>query len=82
MIELNGRWFYKSPKARTIDLMPAFYENRLGGSADMTLKIFAPPATGENDLSAEDGLLNYYYTLEKLPKIRILTTSVEPSKDR
>ncbi|MBO7394522.1 MAG: hypothetical protein J6U16_00175 [Ruminococcus sp.] len=82
MIELNGRWFYKSPKARNIDLMPAFYENRLGGSADMTLKIFAPPATGENDLSAEDGLLNYYYTLEKLPKIRILTTSVEPSKDR
>ena len=81
MIELNGRWFYKSPKARTIDLMPAFYENRLGGSADMTLKIFAPPASGENDLSAEDGLLNYFYTLEKLPKIRILTAPVEPSKD-
>ncbi len=82
MIELNGRWFYKSPKARTIDLMPAFYENRLGGAADMTLKIFAPPASGENDLSAEDGMYNYYYTLEKLPKIRILTSPVEPSRDR
>lgn len=81
MIELNGIWFYKSPKAKTIDLMSAFFEKPLNGSADMTLKIFAPPATGENDLSAEDGLMNYYYTLEKLPKIRILTSPVEPSKD-
>jgi len=82
MMELNGMWFYKSPKARTIDLMPAFYEKRLSGAADMTLKIFAPPASGENDISAEDGLFNYYYTLEKLPKIRIRTSPVEPSKDR
>jgi len=82
MIEINGRWFYKSPKARTIDLMPAFYENRLSGPADMTLKIFAPPATGENDLSAEDGVFNYYYTIAKLPEIRILTSPVEPSRDR
>lgn len=81
MIELNGMWFYKSPKAKTIDLMSAFFEKPLEGAADMTLKIFAPPATGENDLSAEDGLMNYYYTLEKLPEIRILTSPVEPSKD-
>ena len=38
--------------------------------------------SGENDLSAEDGLLNYWYTLEKLPKIRVLCSPVEPSKDR
>ncbi|MCQ2491116.1 MAG: hypothetical protein MJ079_05940 [Ruminococcus sp.] len=81
MIEINGRWFYKSPAARTIDLMPAFFGNRLSGAADMTLKIFAPPADGENDLSEADGLFNYYFTLEKLPKIRILTTPVEPSRD-
>ncbi len=82
MMELNGMWFYKSPKAVTIDLMPAFYEKRLSGAADMTLNIFAPPASGENDISAEDGLLNYYYTLEKLPRIRIRTSPVEPSKDK
>lgn len=82
MMELNGMWFYKSPGAKTIDLMSAFFEKPLDGAADLTLKIFAPPATGENDLSAEDGLLNYYYTLEKLPKIRILTSPVEPSRDR
>lgn len=82
MMELNGMWFYKSPGAKTIDLMSAFFEKSLDGAADLTLKIFAPPATGENDLSAEDGLMNYYYTLEKLPKIRILTSPVEPSRDR
>ena len=26
MLELNGKWFYKSPKAKTIDLMGAFFE--------------------------------------------------------
>lgn len=81
MIELNGRWFYKSPKAKTIDLMPAFYEKPIEGECDMTLKIFAPPATGENNISTEDGMFNYYYTLEKLPAIRIRTEPIEPSKD-
>ncbi len=81
MLEINGKWFYKSPKAKTIDLMPAFYEKPLSGEADMTLKIFAPPASGENDLSAEDGLFNSYTTIEKLPKIRILYSAVEKSKD-
>ena len=71
MIEINGKWFYKSPKAKVIDLMSAFYENRLDGEKDLTLRIFAPPASGENDLSAEDGMFNSYQTIEKLPKIRI-----------
>ncbi|MBP3762160.1 MAG: hypothetical protein J6I55_11945 [Ruminococcus sp.] len=82
MIEINGRWFYKSPQAKTIDLMPAFFEKPLENSADMTVNIFAPPASGENDISTQDGFFNYYYTLEKLPKIRILTSPVEPSRDR
>ena len=82
MIELNDRWFYKSPEAKVIDLMPAFYDKPLGGAGELTMKIFAPPATGENDLSAEDGMFNYYYTLEKMPEIRIRTAPTEPSKDR
>lgn len=81
MIEVNGTWFYKSPKAKTIDLISAFYEKPLEGEADLTIKIFAPPASGENDLSAPDGAFNSYYTLEKMPKIRIRTTPVEPSRD-
>jgi hypothetical protein len=81
MLEINGRWFYKSPQAKTIDLMSAFYEKPLEGEADMTLKIFAPPASGENDLSAEDGLFNSYSTIEKLPKIRIRYSAVEPTLD-
>lgn len=80
MMELNGRWFYKSPKARTIDLMSAFFENPLDGEADLTLRIFAPPAGGENDLSLEDGLTNSYSTLEKLPKLRIRFEPTELAK--
>lgn len=76
MIEINGRWFYKSPQTKFVDLMPAFFENRLDGAKDITMKIFAPPASGENDLSAEDGMFNCYARIEKLPKIRILYTPV------
>jgi len=77
MIELGGKWFYKSPNAKFVDLMPAFFEKPIDGECDMTLKIFAPPASGENDLSIEDGMFNTYATIEKLPKIRILYTPVE-----
>ena len=81
MIELNGRWFYKSPQAKVIDLMQAFFEKPLNAPADMTMKIFAPPASGENDLSQPDGMYNYYYTLEKLPDIIIRTSPTSPNKD-
>lgn len=67
MIEINGRWFYKSPSCHYVDLMPAFFENRLSGETDLTLKIFCPPASGEN----EDGAIDCYTTITKLPKIRI-----------
>ncbi len=77
MMEINGKWFYKSPKARTIDLMSAFFEKPLEGEAELTLRIFAPPATGENDLTAEDGMFNSYATIEKLPNIRIRFEPVE-----
>ncbi len=77
MMEINGRWFYKSPKAKTIDMMSAFFEKPLSGPCDMTLKIFAPPASGENDLSLEDGLYHSYTTIDKIPKIRIRFAPVE-----
>ena len=71
MMEINGRWFYKAPETKFVDLMPAFYNKKAGEARELTLKIFAPPASGENDVSTEDGRYNYYYTLEKLPRIRI-----------
>ena len=72
MMEINGKWFYKSPEAKCIDLMSAFYEKPLDGACDMTLKLFAPPASGENDPSqGDDWAENYYYTVKKLPKIRL-----------
>lgn len=78
MLEVNGRWFYKSPKAKTIDMMSAFFENPLSGACDMDIKLFAPPASGENDSTqGDDWMENYYYTVKKLPKIRILCGPVE-----
>jgi hypothetical protein len=73
MIEINRRWFYKAPKAKTIDLMPAFFpmgdEFKGGG---MTLKIFAPPASGENiPADGADWKTNSYTTITKMPDIRI-----------
>ena len=81
MMEINGKWFYKSPKAKTIDFMIAFYEKPLKGECDLTLKIFAPPATGENDPSqGEDWDINYYSTINKMPNIRIRFEPTELKK--
>ena len=72
MMEINGKWFYKSPKAKTIDLMSAFYEKPLDKECDLTLRIFAPPASGENDPSqGEDWDINYYSEITKMPSVRI-----------
>lgn len=77
MLEINGKWFYKSPKAKTIDLMSAFFEKPLTEKCDLALRIFAPPANGLNDLSEEDGLYNSYTKLERLPDIRVRFEPVE-----
>lgn len=81
MMEINGKWFYKSPKAKTIDFMSAFYEKPLSGECDLTLKIFAPPASGENDPSqGEDWDINYYSSINKMPNIRIRFEPAEPKR--
>lgn len=74
MIEINGRWFYKSPKCKYVDLMPAFFENKLDGATEMTLKLFAPPASGEN----EPGATDYYSVIDKMPKLRVEYEPVVP----
>lgn len=72
MMEINGKWFYKSPKAKTIDFMPAFFEKPLTGECDLELKIFAPPASGINeDDGREDWTINTYSEIKAMPYIRI-----------
>ena len=72
MLEFNGRWFYKAPGTKFIDLMPALFENPIKGKTNVELKIFAPPADGKNDPSqGKDWMINYYYQLKTLPRIRI-----------
>lgn len=78
MMELRDRWFYKAPNTKTIDLMPAFYEKGLDQSETIILKLFAPPATGENEPEqGEDWAINYYCTINKMPKLRIRYESVK-----
>lgn len=78
MIEFNGRWFYKAPGVKCIDMMSAFFENPLDGACDLTLKLFAPPASGENDPSqGDDWQKNYYYELKAMPKLRLRFAPIE-----
>lgn len=78
MMELNGRWFYKACGVKMIDFMPAFFEKPLESACDMTFKIFAPPASGENDPSqGADWKENYYTTIKKLPDLRLRYEPVE-----
>ena len=81
MLELHGRWFYKAPQTRFVDLMPAFFENPLTAPCDLTLKLFAPPASGRNDPERPDGLMNSFAEIESLPDIRIEYAPVEESCD-
>lgn len=71
MIEINDMWFYKAPGVKFVDFMPAFYEKRLNGPCNLRMNIFAPPASGENDTSDNDHLMNYYYEMKSLPEIRL-----------
>lgn len=72
MMEINGRWFYKAPGTKCVDLMSAFYNNRLKGACNLRLNIFAPPKDGINEENqGDDWNMNYYYTLKKLPTIRL-----------
>ena len=78
MMEINGRWFYKAPETKTIDVMSAFFDEDFTEGREVTLTIFAPPASGENDPSqGEDWDINYYETIHELPQFRIRYESVK-----
>ena len=77
MMEINGKWFYKAPETKTVDLMPAFFDKPVKENANVTLKMFFPPATGENEpAQGEDWAENYYCTIRKMPKLRIRYESI------
>lgn len=71
MLELNGHWFYKAPGVTFVDFMPAFFDKPVAPGTKLELRMYAPPASGENDPSqGEDWQENYYYTIQSLPKLR------------
>jgi len=72
MMEINGKWFYKRPGVKSVDLAPAFFKNRLKGKQRLEFRLFAPPASGMNDSGqGEDWRINYYHTLNAMPEFRI-----------
>ena len=72
MMEINGRWFYKAPETKVIDLMPAFWAKPLESGQTVVLNVFAPPANGENDPSqGDDWDINYYSEIKQIPEFRI-----------
>lgn len=72
MIEINGRWFYKSPDVKTVDLMPAFYNNRIDGKKRISVKLFAPPSDGENhNDGTDDWNYNCRTEMKNPPEFRI-----------
>jgi len=78
MMEINGHWFYKAPGIKTIDLISAFFEKQLSSPCDLTLKLFAPPSSGENDSSqGSDWQQNYYTVIKKMPEFRLRFEPIE-----
>jgi hypothetical protein len=72
MMEINGRWFYKKPGVKTIDLIPAFFHNKLRGKQTLNLSLFAPPPEGVNDpAQGKDWETNYRAKLHTPPNLRI-----------
>ena len=72
MMELNGRWFYKAPGTKCVDLMEAFFDKPLSGPTDLDLKFFATPSEGVNtDDGRDDWDVNYYAAMTKMPTLRI-----------
>jgi hypothetical protein len=79
IMEFNGQWFYKKPGTKTIDLMPAFYEKAFNEPIHLTLTIFAPPPTGENDpAQGDDWAVNFYQVIHQMPLFYIRYEPVEP----
>jgi hypothetical protein len=72
VMEINGRWFYKKSGVKSIDLIPAFFQNRLSGKTEITLKVFAPPPDGVNNpAQGQDWEINYYTKMYSPPELRI-----------
>lgn len=72
MIEVNGRWFYKAPGTKTVDLMPAFWDKPVAAGQTVTVSMFATPADGTNpQTDKEDWATNYYVQLQSAPQFRI-----------
>ncbi len=71
MLEVNGKWFYKSPGVKALDLSSAFFDRSFEGG-ETAVTVFLPPAAGENDPAQGEGWqTDYTATLTALPRFRV-----------
>lgn len=81
MLCMDGAWFYKKPGVDRIDMNSAFFGRDCSGG-EVTVTVFAPPASGENNPEqGEDWQTNYYYTLYHFPKFRIRYAAILPEPE-
>lgn len=75
MIEVNGKWFYKAPTTKIVDLMSAFMDEDakpVKPGQSMDVRIFATPPAGENPKTkAKDWATNYRVVMQESPKLRV-----------
>ena len=75
MIEVNGKWFYKAPSTKIVDLMSAFMDvdaKEVKPGQKVDVRIFATPKDGENpQTDAEDWATNYRVVMNESPKLRV-----------
>ena len=76
MLEINGKWFYKKPGVKMIDLCSAFFDGTFTGG-EVTVTVYAPPASGENDEAhgipgnPDSWQTDYVTVLPALPRFRV-----------
>ena len=76
MLEINGKWFYKKPGVKMIDLCSAFFDGTFTGG-EVTVTLYAPPASGENDEAhgipgnPDSWQTDYVTVLPALPRFRV-----------
>lgn len=72
----NG--FIRHRRLKQLTLCRRFLSSEIKEGQVLTLKMFAPPATGENDESqGDDWAVNYYTEMKKMPELRIRYEAVE-----
>lgn len=79
MIDVDGKWFYKSAGVEVINVIEAFFDrNKNKEPRDIKIRFYAPPADGENpNTGAADWDTEYRTVIKELPMFRMRYEAVD-----